>query len=77
MTTAVVFDGRTDWKPKDVWTIQGLDTAPKLWMSGASGATHDVSSLWSDGFVVASDVELHLFSHSVSLEEEVIRFLFK
>ena len=74
MTTAVVFDGRTDWKPKDVWTIQGLDTGPKLWMFGASGTTHDISALWSDGFVVASEVELHLFYHSVSLEEEGICF---
>ena len=43
-------------------------------MFGASGATQDVSALWSDGFVVASEVELYLFSHSVSLEEEGIRF---
>ena len=51
-----------------------LDTAPKLWLFTVLGATHHVSALWVDGFVVASEVELHLFSHTVGLEEEVIRF---
>ena len=45
-------------------------------MFGASDATHDVPALWVDGFVVASEVELHLFSHSVSVEEAGIRFFF-
>ena len=57
---------RTDrLEPKDVWMTQRLDTAPKLWMFSAPSARHYVSALRRDGLVVASEVELFLFTQSV------------